>query len=61
MDQSSYPFHINAAPVERGDHVRLSIPLWGEACYVHTAVSTYRLLPIENFWQSVSFFPGLLF
>lgn len=49
MGQSSDPFHINAASAERGDHVRFSILLWEEACCVYTAVSTRRLLPIENY------------
>lgn len=54
-----YPFHISAAPVERGDCLRFSIPVWEEGCAVHTAVSTCRLLPNENF--SLVLFPLLLF
>lgn len=57
MDQSFYPFHINAAPVERGDHVRLSTARQGAACYIHTAVSTCRLLTIEKIGQNVAFYP----
>lgn len=38
MDQSSYPFHISAAPVQRGDCLRFFIPLGEQGYSAHTAV-----------------------